>query len=149
MHVKMSSAKWQPFCLGLNVLILLVIKLGYHWISRSISSLLMPWLLMSPGHQQLWYWLCSISMYMSPTISEEELQPFIPSQYKKCRKCKHIFMFPRINEVSPVSGWVIKFDVLSQTLDIRGPCNPYKPVRWIPYVPPQNLKVTISLIKIE
>ena len=27
MHLKMSSAKWQPFCLGLNVLILLSLLL--------------------------------------------------------------------------------------------------------------------------
>ena len=39
----------------------------YNWIiyfevniSRSISWLLMPWLLTSPGHQQPWYWLCRI-----------------------------------------------------------------------------------------
>ena len=35
MHLKMASAKWRPFCLGLNVL------------TRSISWLLMPWLLAS------------------------------------------------------------------------------------------------------
>ena len=27
--------------------------------TRSISWLLMPWLLTSPGHQQPWYWLCT------------------------------------------------------------------------------------------
>ena len=31
--------------------------LGFTW---SISWLLMPWLLTSPGHQQPWYWLCRI-----------------------------------------------------------------------------------------
>ena len=30
-------------------------------LTRSIRWLLMPWLLMSPGHQQPWYWLCRIS----------------------------------------------------------------------------------------
>ena len=29
-------------------------------LTRSISWLLMPWLLTSPGHQQPWYWLCRI-----------------------------------------------------------------------------------------
>ena len=29
-------------------------------LTRSISWLLMPWLLASPGHQQSWYWLCRI-----------------------------------------------------------------------------------------
>ena len=33
---------------------------SYLGLTRSISWLLMPWLLTSPGHQQPWYWLCSI-----------------------------------------------------------------------------------------
>ena len=37
MHLKVSSAKRRPFCLGLNVL-------------RSIPLLLMPWFLASPDH---------------------------------------------------------------------------------------------------
>ena len=53
MRFKASSAKWRPFCLGLNVL------------TRSISWLLMPWLLASPGHQQPWYWLCRIGRSFS------------------------------------------------------------------------------------
>ena len=61
MHVKMSSAKWRPSCLGLNVLTLNVRGLSYLGLFRSISWLLMPWLLTSPGHQQPWYWLCRIS----------------------------------------------------------------------------------------
>ena len=32
----------------------------YLGLTRSISWLLMPWLLTSPGHQQPWYWLCRI-----------------------------------------------------------------------------------------
>ena len=39
-----------PSCLGLT---------------RSISWLLIPWLLTSPGHQQPWYWLCRIGMFLS------------------------------------------------------------------------------------
>ena len=39
-----------PSCLGLT---------------RSISWLLMPSLLASPGHQQLWYWLCKIGRPLS------------------------------------------------------------------------------------
>ena len=34
--------------------------LSYLGLTRSISWLLMPWLLMSPGHQQPWYWLYRI-----------------------------------------------------------------------------------------
>ena len=33
---------------------------SYLGLTRSISWLLMPWLLTSPGHQQPWYWLCKI-----------------------------------------------------------------------------------------
>ena len=33
---------------------------SYLGLSRSISWLLMPWLLTSPGHQQPWYWLYRI-----------------------------------------------------------------------------------------
>ena len=33
---------------------------SYLGLIRSISWLLMPWLLASPGHQQPWYWLCEI-----------------------------------------------------------------------------------------
>ena len=33
---------------------------SYLGLTRSISWLLMPWLLTSQGHQQPWYWLCSI-----------------------------------------------------------------------------------------
>ena len=34
-------------------------------LTRSISWLLMPWLLASPGHQQPWYWLCRIARSLS------------------------------------------------------------------------------------
>ena len=33
---------------------------SYLALTSSISWLLMPWLLASPGHQQPWYWLCKI-----------------------------------------------------------------------------------------
>ena len=38
---------------------------SYLGLTRSISWLLMPWLLTSPGHQQLWYWLCIIDRFLS------------------------------------------------------------------------------------
>ena len=40
---------------------------SYLGLTRSISWLLMPWLLASPGHQHPWYWLCKISKYWSYT----------------------------------------------------------------------------------
>ena len=41
-------------------LTLLVLRLEYSSRTRSISWLPMPWLLVSPGHQQPWYWECEI-----------------------------------------------------------------------------------------
>ena len=38
---------------------------NYLGLTRSISWLLMPWLLTSPGHQQPWYWLCRIGRFLS------------------------------------------------------------------------------------
>ena len=49
-------------CLTLNVR-----GPSYLGLTRSISWLLMPWLLTSPGHQQPWYWLCSICRSWSYT----------------------------------------------------------------------------------
>ena len=54
MHLKMSSAKWRPFCLGLNVLrpldtrwYLTLPVLSPEWLRQTRSMLLRP-----PGHQQ-------------------------------------------------------------------------------------------------
>ena len=44
----------------LSMLTLNVRGPSYLGLTRSISWLLMPWLLTSPGHQQPWYWLCRI-----------------------------------------------------------------------------------------
>ena len=38
---------------------------SYLGLTRSISWLLMPWLLTSPGHQQPWYWLRRIGRFLS------------------------------------------------------------------------------------
>ena len=47
---------WKyAFCLTLNVR-----GPSYLGLTRSISWLLMPWLLTLPGHQQPWYWLYRI-----------------------------------------------------------------------------------------
>ena len=40
-------------------------RLSYIGLTRSISWLLMPWLLASPGHQQPWYWLCRTGRSLS------------------------------------------------------------------------------------
>ena len=50
---------------SLNELTLNVRGPSYLGLPRSISWLLMPWLLTSPGHQQPWYWLCRIGRFLS------------------------------------------------------------------------------------
>ena len=40
---------------------------GYFIQTGSIPCLLMTWLMMSPGHQQTWYWLHNISSILSYT----------------------------------------------------------------------------------
>ena len=49
-----------------NFLTFLVLKLEYTARTRSISWLLMTWLLVSPGHQQLRFWLtiCMINRFL-------------------------------------------------------------------------------------
>ena len=48
------------YCVNNTKLTLKVWGPSYLGLTRSISWLLMPWLLTSPGHQQPWYWLCSM-----------------------------------------------------------------------------------------
>ena len=84
MRFKVSSAKWRPFCFGLNVLthymlnfsegtktyfllffnthmtqvveIFPHVRQGPTYSTKSISWLLMSWRHKEPWHQQLWYW---------------------------------------------------------------------------------------------
>ena len=44
---------------------LIILVPSYLGLTKSISWLLMPWLLASPGHQQQWYWLCKLSRSLS------------------------------------------------------------------------------------
>ena len=64
MHLKMSSGKWRPSCPGLNML------------TRSTSSMLMPWLPLLPGHQQQRYWLHQWNGNIA-VLLESELQQSI------------------------------------------------------------------------
>ena len=53
---------------GISVLITLTLNVrgpSYLGLTMSISWLLMPWLLTPPGHQQPWYWLCTIGRFLS------------------------------------------------------------------------------------
>ena len=54
----------QKYGIQLHVTLLLL-RPEYSGITRSIPWLLMPWLLLSPGHQQSWYWLCTMWTFLS------------------------------------------------------------------------------------
>ena len=57
----MISLHWlRDSSLMLHVLTLNMRGPSYLGLTRSISWLLMPWLITSPGHQQPWYWLSRI-----------------------------------------------------------------------------------------
>ena len=63
-----SSITRVNILLTLRVNILLTLNVrgpSYLGLTRSISWLLMPWLLTSPGHQQPWYWLYGIFRFFS------------------------------------------------------------------------------------
>ena len=49
------------------ILAVLVLQSEYSGITWSIPWRVLSWLLASPGHQQLWYWLCRIRGYSFPS----------------------------------------------------------------------------------
>ena len=62
MHLKMLSAKWHLFCLGLNVLAFLVLRPEYFQRTRSVKWLLMPWFCPSSCLQQPCDWHLGINV---------------------------------------------------------------------------------------
>ena len=57
-HICVSRPQWVKQQKNLSIFLTLNVRgLSYRGLTRSISWLLMPWLLTSPGHQQPWYWL--------------------------------------------------------------------------------------------
>ena len=57
-YIYASKANGTPHLSEHGPSTLHMLRLAYSDITRSISWLLMPWLLLSPSHQQSWYWLC-------------------------------------------------------------------------------------------
>ena len=55
---------------------------------RSVQRLLIPWLLMSPGHKQPWYYLCRISMPLSSMRKDFNFQHHIIARSIYEMKCK-------------------------------------------------------------
>ena len=59
------SISISPYGYAIDKLTFNVRGPSYLGLTRSISWLLMPWLLTSPVHQQPWYWLCKIGGFLS------------------------------------------------------------------------------------
>ena len=53
------------------------VTLDYSRIIRPIPSLLMPWLLASPGHQQQYYWICRINGPLSSMNKDNNYLHFL------------------------------------------------------------------------
>ena len=70
---------------------------SYFRLTRSVSWLLMPWLLMSPEHQQPWYWLCRIGRFFSCLVWGRISTTCVISMWRNDTKCKYMFMFPLKN----------------------------------------------------
>ena len=66
---------------------------SYLGLTRSISWLLMPWLLTLPRHQQPWYWLCRI--HRSWSYLRKDFKYLC--MWSNDIKCKYMFMFPLKN----------------------------------------------------
>ena len=99
-NFKILSAKWQWFCLnhfvsGLNLLTFNVQGPSYLGLTRSISWLLMAWLLTSPGHQSH---DIDYIKYVGPGLTWGRiLSTCVISMWSNDTKCKYMFMFPLKN----------------------------------------------------
>ena len=80
-----NGIKW--YC-GMFHLTLNVQGLSYPGLNKSISWLLMPWLLASPGHQQPWYWLCKLGLTWGRISTN-----FVMTVLRNDRNCEYMFLF--------------------------------------------------------
>ena len=95
MNVKIRLIELLPHPAGASELTLNVWGPSYIGLTRSISWLLMPWLLKSPGHQQPWYWLYRISRFLS--YLRKDFNTCVIPIWRNDTKCKYMFMFPLKN----------------------------------------------------
>ena len=77
--------------------ILLDLKLDYSMQTTPIPWQLMHWLLVSPGHQLSWYWLCKIGQTFSQLPRIRIWTICVISVLRNDMKCKCSFMLLKIN----------------------------------------------------
>ena len=95
MRLKVSSAKWRPFCLGLNVL-----KTHIHscvatnkFRDTKCNSITADALLsLRPHHQQTWCWLCRISGPL--TATRNDFNKLCHGRVAKCLKIPNYNILP-------------------------------------------------------
>ena len=75
---------------------------SYLGLTRSISWLLMPWLLASPGHQQPWYWLYRMGRSLS--YLRKDFNHLCHINVEEWHKCKYRFYVPS----EKFSTWRVK-----------------------------------------
>ena len=64
---------------------------SYLGLTSSISWLLMPWLLTSPGHQHPWYWLCRIGWSLA--YLRKNLKYLGMPMWRYAKNCNYMFLF--------------------------------------------------------
>ena len=137
MHLKMSSAKWRPFCLGLNVLTFHMLNSYHSSIPRWHTNLkccliedsslfilhsqghgyLRPWRCKEPGHQLPWYWPSSPPMSLS-TIQVKRVSTWWPRIRPSIQAIYVCFSFHDNQTIFAEIQW-IKY----LTLIIQGQCH--------------------------
>ena len=95
-HIRLTPSFVRPYLKPvLKSYVSLTLNLqgsSYLGLTRSISWLLTPWLLVLPGHQQSWYWPCKIDKPWSYTRSISINYGI--SVWRNDIRCKYLFMFP-------------------------------------------------------
>ena len=93
------SPKWYlPYLMNGELLVILTLNVrgpSYLGLTRSISWLLLSWLLTAPGHQQPWYWLRRIGRFLS--YSRKDFNYLCVSMWWNDTKYEYRFMFPLKN----------------------------------------------------
>ena len=113
--LKISIVDMGLVRMGLKLLTLNVRGPSYLGLTRSISWLLMPWLLTLLGHQQPWY--CLIWRRTSTT--------WVVSMWRHDTKCKYMFMFPLKNLARKGLIWDNSCCPRDNVLTHRGPVTHY------------------------